>query len=282
MKPYKFDDSGSRQLRSFRDEPSDLKRGIEIGIDIGEVLKLADYWFDGLIYELGCSGTNSTGPGTDTRGQPRAGSHFPISEKPGSPGSIRTLAITGNFPATISEEQKLQTSHLTKEGIPMREHLLELTDYHFWATRKILEHIAGLPDPVYRQPLVSIFPSLAEVVKHLYDVDQNWLSRMHPGYRKAAGDLDSVSGAMDAFAALRKEMAGFLKTQDPESMIRYRNSKGAEFANRLEEIIHHMVNHGTYHRGNIAAMIRQLGHPGVSSDYIVYLRERGREQERKA
>jgi uncharacterized damage-inducible protein DinB len=159
----------------------------------------------------------------------------------------------------------------------MKEHLLELTDYHFWATRKILEHIAGLPDTVYHQPLVSIFPSLADVVKHLYDVDQNWLSRMHRDFQKAVGDLDSISGAMDAFATLRKAMADFLKSQDPQAVVRYRNSKGEEFANRLEEIIHHMVNHGTYHRGNIAAMVRQLGHPGVSSDYIVYLRELGKE-----
>ncbi|MEH7531611.1 DinB family protein, partial [Priestia megaterium] len=33
-------------------------------------------------------------------------------------------------------------------------------------------------------------------------------------------------------------------------------------------------NHGTYHRGNITAMLRQLGHPGVMTDYVLYLYER--------
>ncbi|MBE3554365.1 MAG: hypothetical protein IMW85_05085 [Thermicanus sp.] len=50
-------------------------------------------------------------------------------------------------------------------------------------------------------------------------------------------------------------------------------SKGERFTNHLEEIIHHIVNHGTYHRGNIAAMVRQLGQTGVSTDYIDDLRE---------
>ncbi|GAA3314557.1 hypothetical protein GCM10020331_007380 [Ectobacillus funiculus] len=39
----------------------------------------------------------------------------------------------------------------------------------------------------------------------------------------------------------------------------------------LLELVQHVVNHGTYHRGNITAMLRQLGYPGVMTDYVVYL-----------
>ncbi|MEK3724277.1 DinB family protein [Paenibacillus sp. FSL H8-0034] len=39
----------------------------------------------------------------------------------------------------------------------------------------------------------------------------------------------------------------------------------------LVELVQHVVNHGTYHRGNITAMLRQLGHKGVPTDYIFYL-----------
>ena len=40
------------------------------------------------------------------------------------------------------------------------------------------------------------------------------------------------------------------------------------------DIILHVVNHGTYHRGNVTAMLRQLGHPGVPTDYVYYLYEK--------
>jgi uncharacterized damage-inducible protein DinB len=42
---------------------------------------------------------------------------------------------------------------------------------------------------------------------------------------------------------------------------------------RLSELVRHVVNHGTYHRGNITAMLRQQGHPGTPTDYVFYLFE---------
>jgi uncharacterized damage-inducible protein DinB len=42
----------------------------------------------------------------------------------------------------------------------------------------------------------------------------------------------------------------------------------------ISEIVQHVVNHGTYHRGNLTAMLRQQGHPGIATDYLFYLLER--------
>ncbi|MBP1966778.1 DinB family protein [Paenibacillus aceris] len=41
----------------------------------------------------------------------------------------------------------------------------------------------------------------------------------------------------------------------------------------INELVQHIMNHGTYHRGNISSMLRQLGHAGASSDYVFYLYE---------
>ncbi|CCQ96509.1 Nuclease inhibitor [[Clostridium] ultunense Esp] len=155
----------------------------------------------------------------------------------------------------------------------MKEHLLELLGYHDWATRKILNHLAKLPSHLYRESMVSVFPSLSQVVNHLYDVDQIWYARINKDFQRVERDLDNIRNALSAFESLHHEMVSFVRTQDPRMTIHYRNSKGESFTNRLEEIIHHIVNHGTYHRGNIAAMLRQLGQTGVSTDYIYYLRE---------
>ncbi|WP_238403164.1 DinB family protein [Paenibacillus mesophilus] len=44
-----------------------------------------------------------------------------------------------------------------------------------------------------------------------------------------------------------------------------------EFKARYADFIQHLVNHGTYHRGNVTAMLRQLGHPGTPTDFGYYL-----------
>ncbi len=46
---------------------------------------------------------------------------------------------------------------------------------------------------------------------------------------------------------------------------------------QLSELVQHVVNHGTYHRGNFTTMLRQLGHQGASTDYIFYLYEMDKE-----
>jgi uncharacterized damage-inducible protein DinB len=70
----------------------------------------------------------------------------------------------------------------------------------------------------------------------------------------------------------------FLDLKDDfEQPVIYTNTKGERFRNSIREIVYHIVNHGTYHRGNIAAMIRQLGYQGVSTDYIYYLRNTDKE-----
>jgi len=157
----------------------------------------------------------------------------------------------------------------------MKEHLLELLDYHYWAMRKTLSRIAALPGEIYREPLVSVFPSLSHVVKHLHDAEQIWCNRISEGaYSPSESDLNDVREATAAFDRVERDIGRFARAQDPHKVIRYRNSKGEEYANSLAEIIYHLVNHGTYHRGNITAMLRQLGHQGVATDYIVYLREK--------
>lgn len=63
---------------------------------------------------------------------------------------------------------------------------------------------------------------------------------------------------------------------DPATLVRtisYTNTKGAAFNNTVEEILHHMVMHGMYHRGQVARGVRQAGGVPLPTDFIVYVRE---------
>jgi uncharacterized damage-inducible protein DinB len=57
-------------------------------------------------------------------------------------------------------------------------------------------------------------------------------------------------------------------------VITYRAMNGSPYANPLGELLRHVVNHGTYHRGQVATLLRQLGVKPPQTDLILYYRER--------
>lgn len=63
-----------------------------------------------------------------------------------------------------------------------------------------------------------------------------------------------------------------LQNLDLEEMVTYQNSKGREFSNSVRDIFFHVINHSTYHRGQIASEFRESGVEPVVSDYIFYKR----------
>jgi uncharacterized damage-inducible protein DinB len=58
-------------------------------------------------------------------------------------------------------------------------------------------------------------------------------------------------------------------------VVSYRALSGAPYANPLGELLRHVVNHGTYHRGQVATLLRQLDVKPPQTDLILYYRERG-------
>ncbi len=57
-----------------------------------------------------------------------------------------------------------------------------------------------------------------------------------------------------------------------EKVIDYTNSAGTAFANKVSDILFHIINHSTYHRGQIALLFRQHGLDPLPSDYIFFKR----------
>lgn len=160
---------------------------------------------------------------------------------------------------------------------------LKFYRYHVWANRKVFGHLRSLPATVYRQEVRSVFPSLEVVLKHIYTTDLMWLEVMKntPFQEIIAivGQLKAKSADCDLaeLEALYEEAAGlyeaFLAEQDLELNITVSHPQHGEGATTLAELLHHVVNHGTYHRGNITAMLRQQGCEGIPTDYIYYIYE---------
>ncbi|GLX67886.1 DinB family protein [Paenibacillus glycanilyticus] len=149
--------------------------------------------------------------------------------------------------------------------------------YHEWANEALLRHLETLPDEVFTAPVQNVFASIAEVFGHLAGAEEVWSARMMNTEVPplAIKPFRTVQDAATDLARLHKQFIHWLEQQDDESrLISYRTTKGEPFTNRMDDIVLHVMNHGTYHRGNIASMIRQLGYTGVSIDYIIYARSR--------
>jgi len=151
---------------------------------------------------------------------------------------------------------------------------LQLFSYHSWATNILIQHLRKLPLKDYQKEIQSVFPTVAAVVQHIYDVDLLWLSRCMEGKSLEQMIIHTPEDAQKAFHQLHTIINELVNSCDLSQSINYQNSVGMTFTNTIDEVIRHLVNHGTYHRGNITAMLRQMGYSGVSTDYIYFLRQK--------
>ncbi|RUS47891.1 DinB family protein [Cohnella sp. AR92] len=157
----------------------------------------------------------------------------------------------------------------------MTESLLQAYAYHVWANERVMEYLKTLPTEVFNKELNLGFAAIADVISHLLSADGIWLSRLkEEGAAKSAPKpFLHVEEASESFRLLQRQYADYLASlDDADKQVRYKNSAGEEFQNSVSEIFTHIVNHGTYHRGNITTMLRSLGYKGVATDYIVYVR----------
>lgn len=159
----------------------------------------------------------------------------------------------------------------------MQQRLIQILHYDLWANKKILTHVKNLPEDIFHQEMDSVFPTIAETIYHIFRGQRIWIKRCIPGI-----EVDETTTAFTDIEQAEKcltEMNNVLvkavqDNYDRLDTIEYTTDSGELRTYRFEDIIYHLVNHGSYHRGNIASMIRDSGFAGTSTDYIVFLRDR--------
>ncbi len=155
-----------------------------------------------------------------------------------------------------------------------------LYDYTDWANDRMIAAIRGLSDEQYTREITSSFPSVRATLGHIAGAEWIWLQRWK-GTSPAAQPEWAVDAPVDLLAnELRKvasERQTFLRSIDDEALMQplgYRNLKGDTFTNRLIDILSHVANHSTHHRGQLTTMLRQAGAVPPVTDLIVFFREK--------
>lgn len=155
----------------------------------------------------------------------------------------------------------------------------ELVAYHYWANDRILTAVERISPEAYTRHLGSSFPSIQATLAHLMYAEAIWLSRW-TGETIAPPkpeEIPTAAAARDRWAALEERMRRFIDGLTQEDLTRVhtmRTSQGKEFRHPLWEMIHQVLNHGTYHRGQVVTMLRQVGAEAPSTDLILYYRQR--------
>jgi uncharacterized damage-inducible protein DinB len=155
-----------------------------------------------------------------------------------------------------------------------------LYDFNSWANQRTREACAPLSAEQFTRDLGSSFRSVRDTLVHLYSAEWVWLERWRgsspTAFPSAADFPDLASIEMrwnDTDRRLQEFVAG-LKEQDLTGVLRYRLMSGREMESPYWQMLQHLANHGTYHRGQIATMLRQLGAKPNSTDLIQFYRER--------
>jgi uncharacterized damage-inducible protein DinB len=151
----------------------------------------------------------------------------------------------------------------------MREWLIDGFRYDLWANRRWLPLVSGALQKIEQPLWPDEMPSdpqarMEEIFAHLLRAQRVWLSRLHPMIQT---DGEAWLTEMnDAWIDL-------LTTRDLDEIVSYRNTKGIPFKHPVGKIAAHVVNHGTYHRGQLSALAASIGVEGPETDLFLWQME---------
>jgi len=155
----------------------------------------------------------------------------------------------------------------------------ELFSYGSWATARMFSAAEALTREQVEAFVVSSFPSIRDTLAHIVGSEWIWLQRWlgdSPTSRPAWDGSAALAELKGRLAAVEAERASFLAgltDVDLERVVTYHGLDGQSFSHPLGDLMRHVVNHSTYHRGQLATLLRQLGQTPPSTDFTRYLRE---------
>lgn len=152
-------------------------------------------------------------------------------------------------------------------------------DYTAWASLRLLDASAKLTSDELTHDFQTADGSILGTLAHLFAADRIWLPRLGGGppasfVTDADRDLFAIQTGWPALLERWKSWAADLTDEQTTAPISYHDLKGRLWTQPLWQLVLHVVNHGTHHRGQIAGFLRSLGHTPPHTDLIHFYRER--------
>jgi uncharacterized damage-inducible protein DinB len=155
-----------------------------------------------------------------------------------------------------------------------------LYEFNAWANHRTIDAVAALTQEQFTTPLGSSFPSVRDTLAHICGGEWVWLERFlgrSPSAMPDNSQFSDLTSLRAHWQPINTNLVTFVRglTQaDLDRVMEYKTMKFGVYKNPLWQSLQHLVNHGTYHRGQVTTMLRQHGAQPILSDLMHFYRER--------
>jgi uncharacterized damage-inducible protein DinB len=155
-----------------------------------------------------------------------------------------------------------------------------LFEYNAWANRRSLEAASVLTAEKFVRPMGSSFGSVRDTLAHIWGAEWIWLERFQgrsPSSLPDTTQFQDMASLRERWDELEGRLLGFVRglaQADLGRVFEYKTLKFGVYRNPLWESMQHLANHGTYHRGQVTTLLRQLGAQPIATDLMHFYRER--------
>jgi uncharacterized damage-inducible protein DinB len=160
----------------------------------------------------------------------------------------------------------------------MQDTLASMFEYNRWADERLLTACGQLTDEQYARELGGSFPSIRATVAHHAGALWAWGGRFEGREVKALPSVTEVPDIATALRLIREGHEALVRAAsrpagEVDAIFTFRRFTGQIVSLPRWAALRHVVNHGTYHRGQIANMMRQVGAAPPSTDVLFWAME---------
>lgn len=162
----------------------------------------------------------------------------------------------------------------------MLQLLKDYAAYNAWANQVLTDAILEMDEHTHQQIVKSSFPNLYATVLHMWDAESIWWQRMegHAQLLIPSKEFNpTMKEAVNGLLNQSREWSNWVNRVTEDQLLKefsYKNLKGEAFHSGVWQVVHHLLNHGTYHRGQLVTMMRELGAVVIpATDFIHWYRK---------
>ena len=155
--------------------------------------------------------------------------------------------------------------------------LERLYDYGYWANEKLFPAVSQLTPEEFTRTVAGSFGSIRNTLVHVMSAEWGWLERCG-GHARGGGplkpdDYPTMESLVETWSRVEgyvREFLSTLKDEDLDRVLEYTSPTGERRAGVLGPLMQHAANHGVHHRGQVALLLRSLGHAPGNFDILFY------------
>ncbi len=152
-----------------------------------------------------------------------------------------------------------------------KQYFKELAEYNLWANTIVCGWLGQITDEQWNQEIISSFNSIQQTVLHVISAEKAWLERFkkNPNIVWLQSEFKGTKEEhIDLWKKTSTELKSFIDTFDETDLntnLDFKRLNGEAFSMPYYLLFAHVVNHATYHRGQLVTMLRQAGFTKVGS-----------------